>query len=585
MRTAAPCWSSFSAWRRRWPRRLVPADDDAVVERLPRAVAGERAELRTLRAQLDREPGNLPLALALAERYIALGRAESDPRFYGYAEGVMRPWAGGERPPPDVMVMRATLAQYRHDFAAAAADLDAAIAADPGNARAWLTLATVDRVQGRYASAGEACSRLFRLAPLIVTFTCLADVGSLHGQAKANYARLHALYQDSDDLDPQVRIWTLTVLAESAARADDPVAAEAHFREALAVGRRDAALLAAYADFLFDRQRPADVRDLLQKEGRADALLLRLAVAERMLGRPGLDGDEAGPGRAHRRRPAAGRPGASARGSALRAVAGRRPGDRAVARQRELAGSARAGRRPPRPRSGTRGQTAGRSRSGPELAGRDRSRRRAVDRARPADRGDAGMKLLLATAVAAGLAVLTWIGPAAAHKPSDSYLRLAAGEDVIEGQWDVALRDLDYAIGIDGNDDGTLTWGEVKAARDRIMAYAFARLALQGDDHPCGIRPGELLIDEHSDGAYAVLRFAGVCGEAAPGRMTVAYDLFADLDPQHRGLLRVDTAHGVQTAILGPGHREAGFVLARSGPGRPVPALRRRGGLAHLDRL
>ena len=177
------------------------------------------------------------------------------------------------------------------------------------------------------------------------------------------------------------------------------------------------------------------------------------------------------------------------------------------------------------------------------------------------------MKLLLATAVAAGLAVLAWIGPAAAHKPSDSYLRLTAGEDVIEGQWDVALRDLDYAIGIDGNDDGTLTWGEVKAARDRIMAYAFARLALQGDDHPCGIHPGELLIDEHSDGAYAVLRFAGLCGEAAPGRMTVAYDLFADLDPQHRGLLRVDTAHGVQTAILGPGHREAGFMLADPAPG------------------
>ena len=264
----------------------VPADDDAVVERLPRAVAGERAELRTVRAQLDREPGNLPLALTLAERYIALGRAESDPRFYGYAEGVMRPWAGGERSPPDVMVMRATLAQHRHDFAAAAVDLEAAIAVDPGNARAWLTLATVDRVQGRYASASEACSRLFRLAPLIVTFTCLADVGSLHGQAKANYARLHALYQDSDDLDPQVRIWTLTVLAESAARAGDPVAAEAHFREALEVGRRDAALLAAYADFLFDRQRPVAVRDLLQKEGRADALLLRLAVAQRMLGDP-----------------------------------------------------------------------------------------------------------------------------------------------------------------------------------------------------------------------------------------------------------------------------------------------------------
>ena len=170
------------------------------------------------RAQLDREPANLALALTLAERYIALGRAESDPRFYGYAEGVLRPWASIDRPPPDVLVMRATLAQYRHDFAAASSDLDDAIAVDPGNARAWLTLATVDRVQGRYAGAGEACSRLFRLAPLLVTFTCLADVGSLHGHARENYTRLRALYQDSRNaggVDPPVRIWTLTVLAET----------------------------------------------------------------------------------------------------------------------------------------------------------------------------------------------------------------------------------------------------------------------------------------------------------------------------------------------------------------------------------
>ena len=62
--------------------------------------------------------------------------------------------------------------------------------------------------------------------------------------------------------------------------------AEAHFREALAVGQRDAALLAAYADFLFDQQRPADVRALLHNEVRADALLLRLAIAERQLADP-----------------------------------------------------------------------------------------------------------------------------------------------------------------------------------------------------------------------------------------------------------------------------------------------------------
>jgi HupE / UreJ protein len=165
-------------------------------------------------------------------------------------------------------------------------------------------------------------------------------------------------------------------------------------------------------------------------------------------------------------------------------------------------------------------------------------------------------------------AVLAPIAPALAHKPSDSYLRLAAGDDgVLAGQWDIALRDLDVPLGLDGDDDGAITWGEVQAAGSRIFSYALARLQVGGDDRACGLRPGELLIDRHSDGAYAVLRFEAACA-GAPGRITVGYDLFADVDPQHRGLLRIETGSGVQTAILGPGQREATVVVAGPSSGR-----------------
>jgi hypothetical protein len=37
--------------------------------------------------------------------------------------------------------------------------------------------------------------------------------------------------------------------------------------------------------------------------------------------------------------------------------------------------------------------------------------------------------------------------PALAHKPSDSYLKISVRDDALEGQWDIALRDLDHAIG------------------------------------------------------------------------------------------------------------------------------------------
>jgi hypothetical protein len=60
-----------------------------------------------------------------------------------------------------------------------------------------------------------------------------------------------------------------------------------------------------------------------------------------------------------------------------------------------------------------------------------------------------------------------------AHKPSDSYLTLIVHEVTIEGQWDIALRDLDYAIGLDMNGDGAITWGELRARHPVIY---FTRL-------------------------------------------------------------------------------------------------------------
>src|ERR1700749_3139230 len=67
-----------------------------------------------------------------------------------------------------------------------------------------------------------------------------------------------------------------------------------------------------------------------------------------------------------------------------------------------------------------------------------------------------------------------------AHKSSDSYLQLDAKPDALAVRWDIALRDLDIALDLDSDDDGKLTWGEVKAAWPRIEAYALPRLAIAG---------------------------------------------------------------------------------------------------------
>ncbi len=150
------------------------------------------------------------------------------------------------------------------------------------------------------------------------------------------------------------------------------------------------------------------------------------------------------------------------------------------------------------------------------------------------------------------LALVLMSSLAHGHKPSDSYLALEADGGRLRGQWDIALRDLEYAIGLDANGDGAITWGELRAKHADIAAYALARLALRAERRPCALAPTEHLVDEHTDGAYAVLRFNADCGERLAPEIEVEYTLFADLDPTHRGLLRARLGGNVVTAVLGP---------------------------------
>jgi HupE / UreJ protein len=151
------------------------------------------------------------------------------------------------------------------------------------------------------------------------------------------------------------------------------------------------------------------------------------------------------------------------------------------------------------------------------------------------------------------LAVLSTVAtPARAHKPSDSYLKISVRDHVVEGQWDIALRDLDHAIGLDGNDDGSITWGELRARQDAIASYAISRLRLERGDRPCGLVPAAHLVDDHSDGTYAVLHFVAHCAAGRESPLAIGYSLFFDLDPQHRGLLRLDQRNRGFTAIFSP---------------------------------
>ena len=159
------------------------------------------------------------------------------------------------------------------------------------------------------------------------------------------------------------------------------------------------------------------------------------------------------------------------------------------------------------------------------------------------------------------LSLCAWVAvPAMAHKASDSYLVLQVDGREVAGQWDIALRDIDFAIGLDANGDGDITWGEVQARHADIAAWALGRLKLErGGD--CALQVAEHLVDNHTDGAYAVLRLTGTCPSGSQ-TLALGYRLLFDIDQLHRGLLRLEVDGVSQTSVLGP---DSGVLNVKAG--------------------
>ena len=150
--------------------------------------------------------------------------------------------------------------------------------------------------------------------------------------------------------------------------------------------------------------------------------------------------------------------------------------------------------------------------------------------------------------------------PSSAHKASDSYLVLDVQGRAVSGQWDIALRDIDFALGLDTDGNGEITWGELRSRHADVDAWAMSRLSLQrGGD--CPLQVTQHLVGSHSDGAYAVLRFSGSCPSASR-ELALSYRLLFDLDALHRGLLRLSLDDTTQTAVLSP---DTGVLRVQAG--------------------
>lgn len=257
----------------------IPESDDAVLDQVP--AGAQLRQFQPLRREVAANPQDMNAVLALSKAYLDLGRRNGDPRFISYAQATLAPWLQRPDAPAATLVLGAITLQSTHRFDESLVMLERALHADPGNTQALLTKATVLQVRGDFAAARRTCMQLISAGQ--VAIACVAAANSMSGRLPESYQMLTRI-PDDERLPADMRSWMRGQLGEMSVRLGDDAQAERHFKAALLADPGDLYVKGEYADLLLRQRRTSEAVDLLRLNEAQDALLLRLAIAETMLG-------------------------------------------------------------------------------------------------------------------------------------------------------------------------------------------------------------------------------------------------------------------------------------------------------------
>lgn len=253
-----------------------PQNDKDIIEELP------PSPVRSL-SDKELDPS---LAAQLAKAFIERNQKSGDSRLLGYAQGVLSPWWESDDAPDEVLMMRAILKQSHHQFDAALVDLEKLIARKPDHAQAWLSKASVLRVQGKLSEAAAACERLDSKSTTLIHQICSLSMRGMRGELDAALDGFEKIKSKVLRQPANIIAWYYAERAEAEARAGRRKQARKSYEYATRRFPDDVNLRAAYADLLLDNRSYGEVIALIPVGTRVDALKLRQALAAMSLGDP-----------------------------------------------------------------------------------------------------------------------------------------------------------------------------------------------------------------------------------------------------------------------------------------------------------
>lgn len=155
---------------------------------------------------------------------------------------------------------------------------------------------------------------------------------------------------------------------------------------------------------------------------------------------------------------------------------------------------------------------------------------------------------------------LLWVAVAQAHIASNGFVSLNVQGREVSGSLELAVRDVELAIGLDANHDGKVTWGEVRASQSQLVQYVGQHLAFLAQKQGCALSLGALQINDRVDGSYVWLPVAAHCQQAVQ-QLSIRYSLLDEVDPSHRGLLRLTAGSHTQSGVLGGKSVQLAFAV------------------------
>jgi predicted Zn-dependent protease len=239
-----------------------------------------------LRQEVDRG-GSDAARLQLAQAYLHGARRPGFDDWFHQAEQLLQGISVNGRTTTDYVLLVADIQQQQHQFVAALDSLAKVFQQHSNHAQASLMAARVYLAIDQLDSAQRACGRLWQ-QDLFLFSVCQYEVAGRRGQWQQSYSALQQLWQRQPNLPVALDIWLRGILAEQAQQLGLNVSAMQWLEPVLA--QAPTSIWLKWADLSLSLGQGRAVYQQLSEvplPQLPDSLLVRLARAEKQLGKPG----------------------------------------------------------------------------------------------------------------------------------------------------------------------------------------------------------------------------------------------------------------------------------------------------------